>query len=112
MPKEDNISLSVSHASRVFDFAVKVCTIAGPFVVAFTVMWLDRNYVSRAEFSDSMSSSHAELTHLTQQVSDIERAILILTEQQKINSRQDARLDEAEKRIRCIELDVAKLGDR
>lgn len=110
MPKDD-ISFSVTRASRIFDFTVKVCTIAGPFVVAFAVMWLDRNYVSRAEFSNSMTSSHAELAHLTQQVSDIERAILILTEQQKINSRQDLRLDEAEKRIRSIELDIAKLSD-
>ena len=77
---------------RNFDFAAKIAAFIGPFALGAALLWLNANFVSRAEFEK-----------MSERLSKVETAIVLLIEQQKSVDREARRIDDHEQRIRALE---------
>lgn len=86
----------------------EICAIICPFLIAMLVLWLDSRYVTREELRERDRAADARAASVGDRVSALERALLILTEQQKENALQNRQLDGHEQRIRCLEIEMAK----
>lgn len=75
-----------------FDFAAKVAAFICPFALGAAMLWLNANFVSRAEFEK-----------MSERLSKVETAIVLLIEQQKSVDREARRIDDHEQRIRALE---------
>ena len=86
----------------------EVCAITCPFLIAMLVLWLDSRYVTREELRERDRAADARAASVGARVSALERALLILIEQQKENALQNKQLDGHEQRIRFLEIETAK----
>ncbi len=66
---------------------LKVAVIVGPIVMALVMMYLERNFVSRAEFDK-----------LSPKIELIERTLLIMAAQDKVLADHEQRLRDMERR--------------
>lgn len=78
--------------SQLFETASKIAALLGPFVIGAAVLWLNANFVSRAEFEK-----------MSERIGKLDTAIILLIEQQKSDDRQDKRIDDHESRLRVLE---------
>jgi hypothetical protein len=85
----------------------EICAVLSPFLIATLVLWLDSRYVTKEEFAAMDKSRSVQIAELDSKTSSVEKAILILTEQQKENNLQDRKLDDHDQRIRSLEIGMA-----
>jgi uncharacterized membrane protein (UPF0182 family) len=102
------MSISSTKLATWLDIAWKV----GVVLLAGGVWWLNSHYVTREEYAAARHEDAAQFEAVRQQVRDVERAVLLLIEQQRANERQDAALGDHEQRLRVVERTVTTLAAR
>ena len=97
-------------SSEVFDKVIgrlggviSVLGAVGGITAAVAVLWLQSQFLTRAEFDEHRKETYELIQKMEQNLSAIEKTLAVMVEADKQNARQDATLLDHEQRLRSLE---------
>jgi hypothetical protein len=75
----------------------------GGITAAVAVLWLQSQFLTRAEFDEHRKETYELIQKMEQNLSAIEKTLAVMVEADKQNARQDATLLDHEQRLRSLE---------
>jgi hypothetical protein len=82
---------------------ISVLGAVGGITAAVAVLWLQSQFLTRAEFEDHRKETYELIEKMEKNLNAIERTLAVMVEADKHNTRQDAILQDHEQRLRSLE---------